>query len=277
MKKLLLTTILTILIFLPNIVFGAVAWDSLSESDSGTTGNTSSSSFSWTHTPVGTLAGIVCFSFTNFSVDIVSAMDYGGVAMTAVSGGYAVDTATEPGDTKAWFLGSSIPTGAQTITVTRTNNATSVYAACHAVTASTDTEIYLPGIVLLQNNGTFAEQNVDDGSPGTDSLRIAGTHSGNSSQFIPGASSTWDTGATIDYGVRVDVTVRETTPGQGSRPVGFSYGTSDDRAAVHLAIREIPSGSSSDIKTINDLAIASVKTLFGLAIASVKSFINITN
>lgn len=223
----------------------AVAWDSQSESHTGTTGSVSEGSFSWTHTPSGTPKGILVFTFTNFSADIISAVDYGGVAMTAVSGGYAVDTATEPGDCKAWFLGSSIPTGAQTITVTRTNNASTAYAACHAVTASGDTEIYLPGIVLLQNNGTFAEQNVDDGSPGTNSLRFAGAHSGNSSQGIAGANSTLDVASCIDYGVSVNVTVRETTAGQGSRPVGFSYGTSDDRAAVHLAVREIPSGTTN--------------------------------
>lgn len=221
----------------------AVAWDALSESSAGTTGNTSSSSFSWTHTPAGTPKAIIVFTFVNANADDATAVTYGGVSMTAVSGGRAVDTAGEAGDCKAWFLGSSIPTGAQTIVVTRNNNANAMYGACHSATASGDTEVYLPGIVLLQGDGTFAEQNVDDGSPGTNSLRFAGTQSGNSSQFIPGANSTWDTGATIDYGVRVCVTVRETTAGQGSRPVGFSYGTSDDRAAVHLAVREIPSSS----------------------------------
>lgn len=47
----------------------------------------------------------------------------------------------------------------------------------------------------------------------------------------------------------MNVTVRETTAGQGSRPVGFSYGTSDDRAAVHLAVREVsapPSGNTTN-------------------------------
>lgn len=227
----------------------AVAWDSQSESHTGTTGSVSEGSFSWTHTPSGTPAGILVFTFTNFSTDIISAVDYGGVAMTAVSGGYAVDTATEPGNCKAWYLGSSIPIGAQTITVTRTNDASTAYGACHAVTAGGDTEVYLPGIVLLQNNGTFAEQNVDDGSPGTDSLRFAGAHSGNSSQGIGGANSTLDVASCIDYGVYVNVTVRETTAGQGSRPVGFSYGTSDDRAAVHLAVREVsapPSGNTTN-------------------------------
>lgn len=222
----------------------AVAWDSQSESHTGTTGSVSEGSFSWTHTPSGTPAGILVFTFTNFSIDIISAVDYGGVAMTAVTGGYAIDTATEPGNCKAWYLGSSIPTGAQTITVTRTNNTTVAYAACHAVTASTNTEVYTPGIVLLQNNGTFAEQNVDDGSPGTNSLRFAGANSGNSSQFIAGANSTLNVASCIDYGVRVCVTVYETVAGQGSRPVGFSYGTSDDRAAVHLAVREVVTTSS---------------------------------
>jgi hypothetical protein len=34
-------------------------------------------------------------------------------------------------------------------------------------------------------------------------------------------------------------TVRETTAGQGARSVGFTSGTSDDVAAVHLAVSEL--------------------------------------
>lgn len=219
----------------------AVAWDSQSESHTGTTGNTSSTSFTWNHTPVGTPRAVVVFTFVNANADDATSVTYGGVSMTAVSGGRAVDTAGEAGDCKAWFLGSSIPTGVQAVVVNRNNNANVMYAACHAFTAGADTEP--TGVVLLQGDGTFAEQNVDDGSPGTNSVRVAGANSGNSSQGIAGANSTLSVNSCIDYGVRVCVTVYETVAGQGSRPVGFSYGTSDDRAAVHLAVREIPSSS----------------------------------
>lgn len=214
----------------------AVARDSQSESHTGTTWNTSSTSFSWTHTPVGTPRAIVVFTFVNANADDATGVTYWGVSMTAVPWGRALDTLNEPWDCKARFLGSSIPTWAQTIVVSRNNNTNVMYAACHAFTAWADTEPY--GVVLLQQNQILSEQNVDDGSPWTNSVRVAGIMSGNSSQGIWWANSTLSVGSCIDYGVRVCCTVYETTPWQGSRPVGFSYGTSDDVAAVHFAVRE---------------------------------------
>jgi hypothetical protein len=41
---------------------------------------------------------------------------------------------------------------------------------------------------------------------------------------------------TVPAGGMVCRVVRETTPGQGSRPIGFAV-ASDDVAAVHLAVR----------------------------------------
>ena len=81
---------------------------------SGSTGN-----LSWTHTPrtSGALGGILVFVIHgSVSTDQVSSVTYGGVTMTEVanspllsSGGSAV---------YAYHLGSSIPTGAQTVAVT---------------------------------------------------------------------------------------------------------------------------------------------------------------
>jgi len=43
----------------------------------------------------------------------------------------------------------------------------------------------------------------------------------------------------IDFGAQIAGAWRETTVGQGSRLVGASDGTSDDLAAIYLAVREI--------------------------------------
>lgn len=214
----------------------AVAFDAVSESHTGTTGSTSEASYSWTHTPAGTPKGVVVFTFTSTSsVDAHNAVTYGGVAMTAVPGGFAQDTATEVGSTKAWFLGASIPTGAQTVAVTRNNNAVVCYAIAVTATAGGNTEA--TGVTLLQENQAPAEVNVDDGSPGTNSLRVAGLFFGGA---VPsaGANTTTNSSASISYsGARSSIVGWETTPGQGSRPVGFSAG-SDDVAQVALAIKE---------------------------------------
>lgn len=220
----------------------AVAHDAASESHTGITGSTSEGSFSWTHTPVGTPRGVLVFviSHGGSGADIVSAVTYGGSALSIPTGAVAVDTTGEDGRTQAWFLGSSIPTGAQTVQVTRTNNASVVWACAITVTASGDTEVHTAGIVLLQEDGTLAEQNVTDGSPGTNSLRYAGLMSGLGNVPTPGANST--ALHDLDVGARVNAVVRETTAGQGSRPVGWASASSDDRAAVHLAIRETGGG-----------------------------------
>jgi hypothetical protein len=157
--------------------------------------------------------------------------------MSLVSGGAASDTATEVGTVRAWFLGSSVPTGAQTITVTRTNNATEMYAVAFTVTASYNTEVYTSGIVLLQENGAFSEQSVTDGSPGSNSLRFAGGYSGGTA-IAAGASSTMAQSIAFASGSNSAGAVYETTAGQGSRSIGFSN-SNDDRAGVHFAVREI--------------------------------------
>jgi hypothetical protein len=213
----------------------AIAFDATSESHTGTTGSTSQASFTWTHSPVGTPRGILVFVFTNANSSLISSVTYGGTDMTAVTGGEASDTAGEPGRCTAYFLGASIPTGNQSVVVNRTNNTTVMYAVAASVTAGDDTEV--TGVQLQTTDGTLAELSVDDGSTGIDSVRFAGINSGLAAVPAAGANSTVMHG--IDFGTRVIQTVRETTAGQGSRSVGFSSGTSDDRAAVYLAVREV--------------------------------------
>jgi hypothetical protein len=215
----------------------SVSHSSASESHTGTTGSASQLSFSWTHTQTGTPQGVLVFVYTfNAIGDLVSSVTYGSVTLTLVTGGTATDTATEPGRTATYFAGSGLPAGNQTITVNRTNNATVLYATAATVSALYNTEVYTPGIVLLQNDGTMPVQSVTDGWPGSFSQRYAGAYSGLATPPTAGTGSTLLN--SIDIGAYGAAMVRETTPGQGPRNVGFNAAT-DDRAAIHLAIREI--------------------------------------
>jgi hypothetical protein len=216
----------------------AVAHDASVESHTGTTGSTSAASYNWTHTVVGVPRGILIFAYTNANADNNLSVDYGGVDIPKVPGGEAIDTTTEQGRCTAFFRGTDIPTGNQTVTVTRANNANTCYAVSISVTAGTDTVVPPGSIILLQNNQTLAEQSVNDGSPGANSLRYAGIWSGLAAGAPTGANSTGLQSIIIGTAAGMQ-TVRETNAGQGARSVGFTSGTSDDVAAVHLAVSEI--------------------------------------
>jgi len=186
---------------------------------------------------------VLVFTCENANADSATAVTYGGVSLTAVPGGLAQDSAGEPRNTKAWHLGSSIPAGVQAIVVTRTNNANVMYAGCFTATADFDTEP--TGVVTAGSDGSCIETNIDDGSPGSNSLRYASCNSALNTVSASPAANTLAQGAnstfslSIDFGTSVILMVRETTAGQGSRPVGYDAATSDDRAICLLAIREI--------------------------------------
>jgi len=216
----------------------AVAHDFAQESHTSQTGPVSANeaSFTWSHAGAASgVRGVLVFVMNlSANADIVTSVTYGGVTVPIVSGGGAVDTATELIRCQAYFLGSSVPQGTQSVVVNRTNNANNLYAVSVTVTAGDNTAV--TGIVLAQENQAITQKNVDDGSPGTNSVRYAGLASGLNSVPPIGAQSTllFD----VDIGNQTASAVRETTAGQGSRPVGFNSGTSDDTAAVHLAVKE---------------------------------------
>ena len=73
--------------------------------------------WTWSHTngttaPKGVLVAIM---HGTTATDHVLTVTYGGVSMTRVQRN--TDTATEPGAAEWWFLGSSVPTGTQTVSV----------------------------------------------------------------------------------------------------------------------------------------------------------------
>jgi hypothetical protein len=217
----------------------AVAFDAASQAASVLVG---AGPQTWTHTPVGTPRGVAVWTYTLANdVEVADTVTYGGVSLTKVVGGSAVDSAGELMRATLWFVGASIPTGAQTVSVARLDDSNATFGSCITVTALTDTNAYATGVVLLQGDQTVAEVNVTDASPGTNSLRVAGGVFGNNVAPTAGASSTGAT--TFDDGAITVVSVYETTAGQGSRAIGFTAGVSDDCAAVHIALRE--SGGSA--------------------------------
>lgn len=220
----------------------AVALDASSESHTGTTGSTSAASFTWNHTIGASAKGVLVFVFNaSAAADTATSVTIGGVTVPpCAAAGIATDTATEPGFVKAFFLGSGLPAaGAQAVVVNRTNNTNVMYAIAITVTAAGNTAI--TNSVRLQEDGTLAEQSVNDWTPGANSMRFAGLYSGLAAPPSAGASSTLLQSITL--AANICAAVRETTAGQGARNVGFTSATSDDRAAIHLAVIDVPANT----------------------------------
>jgi hypothetical protein len=212
----------------------AVAFDTSTESHTGTTGAASVASFTWNHTGGGSARAALVFAFTQpLGTDITTSVTYGGTNMVAVTGGFATDTVTEPGSCKAYFL-DNCGTGTKAVVVNRTNNTTIMYAVAATVTAAGACTV--AGVTVQQGDQAPAQANITDGGGPTNSVRFAGAYYGGSAPPVAGANST--AMQSIDFGLLGCGTVRETTAGTGSRPVGFAD-ASDDWACVLLAIREI--------------------------------------
>jgi hypothetical protein len=148
----------------------AVGFGTSSTSHASGSSSASQASFTWNHDSTGDRCAVV-FVVTIAATDNGSSVTFGGVSMSSV--GTGADSSGEPGTVKAYFL-DNITQGASTaIVVSRTNNATVMFAFAMSFTALGACET--TGLVTVDTTTTAApsEANVDDGSPGTNSMRCA--------------------------------------------------------------------------------------------------------
>ena len=96
-----------------------------------------------THTPVGTPKGVFISIVQNVgTTNEIDAVTYGGVACALAK--FESIATGEPGASYIYHLGASIPTGAQTASVTVTGASAKV-VQCQTVTAATDTRVCVSG------------------------------------------------------------------------------------------------------------------------------------
>lgn len=213
----------------------AIAFDASSLS---TAWQTTPNPQTWTHTPAGTPRGVIVFiSGHQASLDEVTGVTYGGVSMTRVpTNGYATDAAVEVGSVYAYTLHSSIPTGAQTVSIAWDDTGTNAQkrAACITVTAAADTEIVTSGKI----DGDAANPSLSLDSGAVTAFRAFVLFSGR-----PLASITLGSGLTSVLAEDLDTSTRsrhvayETTPATGSTARGWTA-SSDDVAMIGVALKE---------------------------------------
>jgi pectate lyase len=201
--------------------------------------HTTVSPLSWTHTPVSTPRGILVYLviYSNHN-DLVTAATYGGVAMARVA--FNPKATGSLVGTYAYFLGTSIPTGPQTVAVTCTGGAPK-QAVSISVTAGGDTEVQASSSAI--NNDSLANPVATLGLNGVASFVSIGFNSGHdltseitpfanwTSQFEDSATTTLAGFYTYDIIGTADVSV------------GWTQ-TADDAVAIAVAISQISVGTS---------------------------------
>ena len=117
----------------------AIAYDAHSNSSQGT------STLSWTHTPSGTPKGVWVYvlQYNDGETDQVTGVTYGGVSMTETADSPLLINRTEDYGVYSYFLGSSVPTGAQTVVVSVNGTGSTKVGGCITVTAAANTEIQI--------------------------------------------------------------------------------------------------------------------------------------
>jgi len=213
-----------------NIVFDAV------------TEGTGTTSLSWTHTPTGTPRGVVGFCINTASaVDVFSGATYGGTAMTKIAD--ADDSVTEPGFTEAYFLGASIPAGAQTMVCTVASGSESKWGVVFTVTADGDTQTAGAGFCVAEsaNGAGIDDPSCTIGSITGSSWAVAAAYSGLGAEGNISAGTGFSFSLTEDLGNFIGVSERRTTQlVGGDQIVGLVTSGADDIAMVAVALEEVP-------------------------------------
>lgn len=221
----------------------AVAFDKVTEHSSG-----GADPVTFDHTPIGTPRGIVVLIMNNASsTDVVSSVTYGGVAMTRVR--TDADTANEQMRTWVYFLGSSIPTGTQTVSIDAT---TTIAPECFCVSVTADGDTEVQDHDGVSENAANPQVTLSYGGKTCIAFGIIGSGLASTSSLtkLSGMSQLeW-----FDFGQQVCEGARQTTPGTSDFTYGYTASI-DDVAMSVVAITE--SGLSTSPGAIA-LALAAV-------------------
>lgn len=218
-----------------------LAYDAQSNSTLGT------GTLSWTHTPSGTPAGaLVQIIQDGSSAHQITGVTYGGTAMTASTD---VQNTLTAGRVYTYFLGSSVPTGAQTVEVTVSGSSLKV-AGCVTVTGAYDIRIS----DTSTTQGTLANPTVTvTVGTGITGYVVAALHSAES----VGGDLSVGSGTTQvleqDFGAQhAGMLRRNSTDTAGDVTVGWTDAVAEDSAIVGVVLSEAVVIVTLDIATETD-------------------------
>lgn len=195
---------------------------------------------SWTHTPVGTPRGVWVYCGQVSQTDEITSITYGGVSMTESAGSPNLLTSGELGASYSYFLGTSIPSGAQTVAMTGTTGAVKQCFAV-SITASADTEIVdVDGTI---NSASVTNPSVTLSLSGRTSFAAIGFYSGGDAVTNITELAGWTNRFEGDAGNEVFGLYSYDTIGSADVAAGWTQ-TTEDAAAVAIAISEVAGGAT---------------------------------
>lgn len=185
------------------------------------------------HSPVGTPRGVLVeVDHGEVATDLITGVTYGGVAMTRVA--TSTDDTDEPGRVYLYFLGASIPTGSQTVSIAHTGTATVKHATVATVIASGDTEIgsamgdFISGTVATPSMVAFH----GDRTALSFMVAYSGLPATTDLTAISGMTAISD----HDFGEFVTRFDRQTMPAPDATLLGYSA-AADDSALAYVTIQ----------------------------------------
>jgi hypothetical protein len=235
---------LLVVLLWPAAAQAQVAFDAWNNGDAGTT------TLSWTHTPVGTPRGIIVQVTNVESADQVTTATYGGVSMTEASCSPVLNAdagVDDPMSVATFFLGSSIPTGAQTVVV-NVSGSGQKRSASIILTASADTEMVDCEAV---NSDSTASPSVTLSLGGRTSFATLHAMTGRTATTQTTALTNWhgddEAGATqgppgdeVDLGTVTALYYTYDIVGTTDITAGYTAGSADDVAMIAIAVAQVP-------------------------------------
>jgi len=201
--------------------------------DAATTNESALDPHDFTHTPVGTPRGVILLGTSNGigAGDFIVGITYGGVSMSRIK--YAASASAEPGQSWIYFLGASIPTGAQTVSIDK-NSASTLQAVSVTLTAGADTEIVDSDSTVTE----AADPQLTLQLSGRSSMAFACIHSGANAPTDLTAIADQTALATRDWGTKSSVYTRTTTAQTADDTIGWTA-LIDDVSMSAAAIAEV--------------------------------------
>ena len=222
------------LLFLIALLLGAVSARAAITFDFASEG-TGTTTFTWSHAGGANIeGGIVACICEGCTADVFSGAKWGASAMTAVPSGQAIDGTGEPGEVEVYWIGSSVPSGTQTIECTVASGTDPKHAIAIGVQAAGD----------VQLAGTACTVTADATDPSCTVSTITGARFGfaflfsglNTEAATAGAGFTL--GPSHDFGTKSTASEYETTQGTGNLTAAFTAAV-DDVAMVGLALEQV--------------------------------------
>ena len=201
---------------------------------------------SWTHTPVGTPKGVLVLivqdAASNDQIIAASPVTYGGTAMTEVALSPLLAATNANAAVYGYFLGSSVPTGAQTVAVDVDAGGTAAkFAVALTVTASGDTAVEDTSVADLAATTTPSVTLTTT----VETLIYGAMHNGSAAitGVAPGADYTEI--VEHDFGANVAAFQRRTANAAAGSPVCDWVTNSQPAAILAVALKDTGGGGAA--------------------------------